>query len=91
MAEQDRERLEQAMAQAVAEEDFERAATLRDRIAALAPKPEPPDTETMFKRQVPGRMGLGTSEEIFKPPEGWVKPKRPNLGVANIKPRKGGR
>jgi len=83
---EDRAELERLMAEAVAAEDFERAARLRDALKALGPA-----QETMFKRQVPGRMGLGTDQQIFAPPKGWKPPRKPNLGVANIKPRKGKR
>jgi hypothetical protein len=84
MSEDDRAELERRMARAVADEDFEQAARLRDRIAKLA-------DGSMFKRQVPGRMGLGTDQQVFQPPEGWTPPKKPDLGVANRKPRRGGR
>ncbi len=79
----DRAELERRMIQAVADEDFELAARLRDQIGALE--------STMFKRQVPGRMGLGTDQQVFAPPKGWKPPKKPDLGVSNINPRKGGR
>jgi hypothetical protein len=83
---QDRADLEQQMAQAVADEDFERAARLRDRIKALEPAPG-----GLFQRQVPGRMGLGTDQQVFAPPKGWTPPKPPDLGVTNRKGRRGGR
>jgi UvrB/uvrC motif len=86
----DRAELERRMAQAVAAEDFEQAARLRDRIAALKPA-SGAGGGSMFKRQVPGRMGLGTDQQVFQPPEGWTPPKKPDLGVANRKPRRGGR
>jgi hypothetical protein len=85
-----RAELERRMAQAVADEDFEQAARLRDRIAALKPAPKS-EGGSMFKRQVPGRMGLGTDQQVFQPPEGWTPPKKPDLGVTNRKPRRGGR
>jgi hypothetical protein len=71
---------------AVLAEDFEMAATLRDRIAALEPK-----TPSKLRRQEPGKMGLGTSDQRFKPPSGWKPPKRPDLMTTNMKPRRGGR
>jgi hypothetical protein len=73
--------LRRRMDAAVEAEDYELAAGLRDRIAAL--------DASMFKRQVPGRMGLGTSEQVFKPPKGWKPPKKPNLMTSNTKPRRG--
>ena len=80
-AEDDIIELKRRMAAAVQDEDYELAAGLRDRIAALE--------GSLFKRQVPGRMGLGTSEQVFKPPRGWKPPKKPNLMTSNTKPRRG--
>jgi hypothetical protein len=80
-AEDDIALLKRRMAAAVEAEDYELAAGLRDRITQLE--------GSMFKRQVPGRMGLGTSEQVFKPPEGWKPPKKPNLMTSNVKPRRG--
>lgn len=73
--------LKRRMAAAVEAEDYELAARLRDRVAELE--------GSLFRRQTPGAMGLGTSEQVFKPPKGWKPPKKPNLMTANIKPRKG--
>jgi hypothetical protein len=85
-----RAELQRRMARAVADEDFEQAARLRDQIKALHAKDL--GQGTMFKRQVPGRMGLGTDQQVvFQPPEGWKPPKKPDLGVTNSKPRRGGR
>ena len=79
----DRDELERRMARAVADEDFELATRLRDQIAVLG--------DTLFQRQVPGRMGLGTDQQVFVPPKGRKPPKKPDLGVSNTKPRRGGR
>ena len=79
----DKLELERRMAQAVADEDFELAARLRVRLASLQ--------SIGFQRQVPGRMGLGTDQQVFAPPKGWKPPKKPDLGVSNTKPRRGGR
>ena len=73
------------MAEAVAAEDFEAAARLRDRIAAL----KAGDAESMFHRQTPGRMGLGTDQQVMAPPKGWKPPKKPDLMTSNTKPRRG--
>ncbi len=78
--------LVQLLADAVLAEDFEMAARLRDRIAAFGPK-----TPTKLRRQELGKMGLGTSDQKFKPPPGWKPPKRPDLMTTNTKPRRGGR
>jgi hypothetical protein len=78
--------LTQFLADAVLAEDYEMAATLRDRIAALEPT-----TPSKLRRQEPGKMGLGTSDQKFRPPPGWKPPKRPDLMTTNTKPRRGGR
>jgi hypothetical protein len=87
MSDEDIEALERRMAEAVAAEDFEAAARLPDRIAAL----KPAGGESLFRRQVPGRMGLGTDQQVLAPPKGWKRPQKPDLLTSNIKPRRGGR
>jgi hypothetical protein len=87
MSEDDIEALQRRMAEAVAAEDFEAAARLRDRIAAL----KDAGAESLFRRQVPGRMGLGSDQQVMAPPKGWKPPKKPDLLTSNTKPRKGGR
>jgi len=71
--------LERRMAEAAAADDFETAARLRDALNAL----------TGLRRQVPGRMGLGTDQAAYRPPPGWTPPKRPDPMTAGHKP--GGR
>ncbi len=44
-----------------------------------------------LRRQEPGKMGLGTSEQEFRPPKGWKPPKKPDLMTSNIKGRRGPR
>ena len=83
------EQLQQALAEAVAAEDFERAAALQDLIADRAG--EPPMPPSKLQPQIPGKMGLGTSDQKFKPPPGWTPPKRPDMMTSNTKPRRGGR
>jgi hypothetical protein len=87
MSDDDIEALERRMAEAVAAEDFEAAARLRDRIKVLTET----GGESLFHRQVPGRMGLGTDQQVMAPPKGWKPPKKPDLLTSNIKPRKGNR
>lgn len=87
MSEDDIEALRRRMAEAVAAEDYEAAARLRDRIAGLLPKAG----ESLFRRQVPGRMGLGTDQQAMDPPKGWKPPRKPDLLTSNVKPRRGGR
>ena len=83
MVEDDLHTLERRMAEAVAAEDFEGAARLRDRIATLKAK----GGDSLFHRQTPGRMGLGTDQQVLAPPKGWKPPKKPDLMTSNIKPR----
>ena len=76
--------LEARMADAIAADDYELAAILRDRLAVLRP-----DAPPRLRRGVPGAMGLGTDTARHRPPEGWTPPPRPDLGVTNVK--RGGR
>jgi hypothetical protein len=72
--------LEKEMADAVAREDYEEAARLRDAIAELrgvVKASQPP----------PGSMGLGTNVPVVEPPKGWTRPKKPDL-MTNVKGRK---
>jgi hypothetical protein len=71
--------LRRRMAEAADADDFETAARLRDELTSL----------TALREQVPGRMGLGTSEQAFKPPPGWTPPKKPDPMTSGHKP--GGR
>lgn len=71
--------LRRRMAEAAAADDFETAARLRDELNGL----------TGLRRQVPGRMGLGTDQAIYTPPAGWTPPKKPDLMTSGHKP--GGR
>ena len=76
-------RLERRMAQAAADGDFEAAALLRDAIARIR------SGESNLREQVPGRMGLGTSQEDYLPTGSRPLPRKPDPMVANHKP--GGR
>jgi hypothetical protein len=77
------ENLAARLAQAVADEDFETAAALRDAIAALR------DGTSNLRPQVPGRMGLGTSQESYLREGTRPLPKKPDPMTRNHKP--GGR
>ena len=83
----DIETLQKRMAAAVAAQDYEAAARVRDQIAALKGK----RGESLIRRQVPGRMGLGTDQQVMAPPKDWKRPKKPDLLTSNIKPRGGKR
>ena len=72
--------------------DFEEATRLRNEIARIkgeAPvAPGDPDTVTVGQPP-PGAMGLGTQVPVRQPPNGWVKPKKPDFMTKNVKPRGG--
>ena len=87
MSEDDLSALKRRMAEAVAAEDFETAARLRDEIAALGTAGE----ASLFHHQTPGRMGLGTDQQVMQPPKGWTPPRKPDLMTSHTKPRRGGR
>ena len=93
MCEDDARRdLQARMAQAVEAQDFELAARLRDEIAAAGDDTASPLDAlppSKIRRQVPGAMGLGTDQQIYKPPAGWTRPPKPDLLTSNRKP--GGR
>jgi hypothetical protein len=78
----DLDQLESDMAQAIADEDYERAAKLRDEIAAAG-------LGSRIHRQVPGKMGLGTDQQVYKPPPGWTPPRKPDPLTAHRKRRRG--
>ena len=88
------ERLRGAMEAAAAAEDFELARRYRDRIAlirggASAEEAAAADTSGL-RRQQPGAMGLGTSQQKVTPPKGWTRPRKPDpmtTGVARPKKR----
>jgi len=87
MAADEIETLRALMARAAADEDFETAARLRDRLAALGP----PEPQSLFQRQTPGRMGLGTDQQVYRPPAGWKPPKKPDPMTSGAKSRRKGR
>ncbi len=70
--------LESRMAQAVAAEDFEAAARLRDQIALIRPGVSKPPAASYLRRQEPGKMGLGTDQSSYVPPKGWIAPRKPD-------------
>ena len=81
------DRLHAAMDAAAAALDFEQARALRDRIALLRGGAAPDDLADVdtagLKRQQPGAMGLGTSQQKVTPPPGWKPPPRPDLMTKN--------
>jgi hypothetical protein len=71
------EALRLEMEAAAAALDFETAGRLRDRISLLRSGGADVDPSGL-ERQRPGAMGLGTSQSRVVPPEGWVKPAKPD-------------
>ena len=71
------ETLRLEMEAAAAALDFETAGRLRDRISLLRGGGADVDPAGL-ERQRPGAMGLGTSQSRVVPPEGWVKPTKPD-------------
>ena len=78
------EDLERRMAAAAAEGDFDTAALLRDAIARIR------SGESGLREQVPGRMGLGSSQEDYV---GGARrlPRKPDPMTKGHKPAGGGR
>ena len=88
--------LRRRMQQASADGEYELAARLRDQLSLLrgaADADAAPDLTpaTRLRRQQPGAMGIGTSDQRLKPPPGWKPPKKPDLMTSNLKPRGGRR
>ena len=76
-------KLEARMAQAAEAGDFETAALLRDAIARIR------SGESALTEQVPGRMGLGSSQEDYLRDPARPLPKKPDPMTKGHKP--GGR
>ncbi|MDB5431552.1 MAG: UvrB/UvrC protein [Caulobacter sp.] len=70
--------LQARMAQAIDAEDYERAADLRDQLRALGGDEATLLPGSRLRRQVPGKMGLGTDQSDHLPPKDWKPPKRPD-------------
>jgi len=77
------------MEAAAAAGEFEEAATLRDQLSLLRGQPEPTVPEdfdtSRLRRQVPGKMGLGTSEQAVVPPPGWTPPPKPDAMTKGVR------
>lgn len=84
------EALRLRMEAAAEAEDFEEAARLRDQYSLLRGQPGTEVPEEMdtsrLRRQQPGRMGLGTSEQAMTPPPGWKPPPRPDPMTTSSRP-----
>ena len=68
------------MAKAAEDENFERAAALRNEIEALK-------GGGLIRKPPPGEMGLGTNIPVGAPPRNWKRPKKPDPMTSNFKPR----
>jgi hypothetical protein len=73
------EELTRMMAAAAASDDFEKAAWLRDEIAALK--------DPQVRMAPPGAMGLGTNVPVPERPKNWRPPRKPDPMTTNVKPR----
>jgi hypothetical protein len=76
------EQLRLMMEAAAADEDYELAARLRDRLSiarGLDAGAEVAADTSGLKRQQPGSMGIGTSRQHVTPPAGWKPPPKPDL------------
>ena len=81
--------LTRRMEAAAAALDFETARRLRDQISLLRAGGDDADIDpTGLTRQQPGAMGLGTSQQRMTPPDGWVKPKKPDPMTTHTSRRK---
>ena len=87
------ENLRRRMEAAVAALDFEEGARLRDQISLLRGNLDVSTNQdfdtSRLRRQTPGRMGLGTSEQAVSPPPGWKPPKPPDPMTKGHKPGRG--
>jgi hypothetical protein len=75
--------LTRRMEEAAAALDFEEAKRLRDQISLRRAGGDDDADPTGLTRQQPGSMGLGTSQQRMTPPDGWVKPKKPDPMTKN--------
>ena len=79
------------MAAAVDALDFETARRLRDMIALVRGGASLADAEAAdtagIRRQKPGAMGLGTSQQQHSPPPGWKPPRKPDPMTGGRSPR----
>jgi hypothetical protein len=68
------------------------ARQLRDRISLMrggATAAEAGEADTGgLRRQQPGAMGLGTSQQRMSPPPGWIRPAKPDPMTAGHSNRK---
>jgi hypothetical protein len=90
------EDLRRRMDQAAADMDFELAARLRDELSLLRGADDLHAGAALtrgskLRRQQPGAMGIGTSDQKLTPPASWKRPKKPDPMTAGRKPRKGPR
>src|SRR3569833_672694 len=91
--------LEQRLKKAMAEEDFEACARLRDELTDLReihgmpPGPDSPDapTSTTLRRQEPGKKRQNTKQPAHRAGGDWKRPQRPDQKTSNTKPRRGPR
>ena len=77
--------LEAEMKAAVANETFERAATIRDQIAELRGQGGP----SLVRKPPDDQIGMGTGIPVVERPKDWRPPQKPDPMTRNVKPRRG--
>lgn len=85
------EALEADMARAAEAMDFEKAAALRNQIAALRGQAGETTATPLVRQPPPGEMGLGTHIPVVSRPKGWKPPKKPDLMTARTGKKKSDR
>jgi hypothetical protein len=75
--------LEKQMSDAVAREDFEEAARLRDRITELRGE----GGASLVRKPPPDQIGMGTGDPVVERPPNWRPPRKPDPMTRNVKPR----
>jgi hypothetical protein len=76
--------LEKQMEAAVAREDFEEAARLRDKIAELRGE----GGSSLVRKPPPDQIGMGTGDPVVERPRNWRPPRKPDPMTKNVKPRR---
>lgn len=75
--------LEKQMGDAVAREDFEEAARLRDKITEMRGE----GGESLVRKPPPDQIGMGSGVPVVQRPRNWRPPRKPDPMTKNVKPR----
>jgi hypothetical protein len=76
--------LEKQMEAAVAREDFEEAARLRDRITEMRGE----GGSSLVRKPPPDQIGMGSGDPVVQRPRDWRPPRKPDPLTRNVKPRR---